>query len=139
MKSKIRNVMTEQVVSLDGESTVADAARAMRDEGIGDVIVRKGLALEGIVTDRDLVVRCVAEGLNPATTRLASLCSADLLTVGPDDDPSDAVRLMQENAVRRLPVVDGDQTVGIVSLGDLALHRDRTSALGNISAAPPNR
>ena len=90
------------------------------------------------MTDRDIVVRLVAEARDPASTPLADLCSHPLVTVTPADSIEQAVQLMRSKAIRRLPVVEGGQAVGIVSLGDLAVERDPGSALGEISAAPPN-
>ena len=91
-----------------------------------------------MVTDRDIVVRTVAERQDPTTTTLADICSHSLLTVTPTDSVEEAVRLMRTHAIRRVPVVDGGQAVGLVSLGDLAVERDPGSALGEISGAPPN-
>jgi len=93
----------------------------------------------GIVTDRDIVVRAVAQGHDPATTKLRDIGSHDLTTLAPTDTVEHAVQIMREKAIRRLPVVENGKPVGIVSLGDLALERDPDSALGNISAAPANR
>ena len=110
----------------------------MRDAQIGDVIVIENNQVCGIVTDRDIVVRTVAEMQDPATITLADICSHSLLTVTPTDSVEEAGRLMRTHAIRRLPVVDGGEAVGIVSLGDLAVERDPGSALGKISDAPPN-
>jgi CBS domain-containing protein len=119
-------------------STVAEAARRMREADIGDVIVLEDDRLYGIVTDRDIVVRTIAEGRDPATAKLGDICSRDMTTLNPTDTVEDAVRLMREKAIRRLPVVEKGKPVGIVSLGDLAVTQDPNSALGNISAASPN-
>jgi CBS domain-containing protein len=110
----------------------------MRGADIGDVIVIEHNQVCGIVTDRDIVIRAVAEAQDPTTTTLASLCSHALFTVTPTDSIEQAVRLMRTHAIRRVPVVEGGQAVGIVSLGDLAVERDPRSALGEISAAPPD-
>jgi CBS domain-containing protein len=83
-------------------------------------------------------VRIVAEGQDPAATTLAAICSHVLLTVTPTDSVEQALRLMRLHAVRRLPVVEAGEAVGIVSLGDLAVERDPQSVLGKISAAPPD-
>jgi CBS domain-containing protein len=139
MAQKIREVMTEKPATMAASATVAEAARTMRDRDIGDVIVLQDDRVCGIVTDRDIVVRGVAQGRDPGQTKLADICSRDLTTVTPNDEVADAVRLMKEKAVRRLPVVESGQPVGIVSIGDLATEQDRRSALGEISAAPPNR
>jgi CBS domain-containing protein len=138
MAQQIRELMTPNPVALPGTASVHEAARAMRDAEIGDVIVIENNQVCGIVTDRDIVVRLVAEAQNPATTPLADLCSHALITVRPTDPIEEAVRLMRTHAIRRVPVVDGGQAVGIVSLGDLAVERDPHSALGEISAAPPS-
>jgi CBS domain-containing protein len=107
---------------------------------VGDVLVCDGERLLGIVTDRDLVVRCLAEEDEPAALPIGEICSRNPFTVTPEDDVDDVVELMKERAVRRVPVVGEEGAlVGIVSLGDLAERRDRESALGRISAAPPNR
>ena len=138
MTQHIRDLLTPTPVSMPGPASVPEAARAMRDADIGDVIVIEHNQVCGIVTDRDIVVRTVAEAQDPDTTTLADICSHALLTVTPTDSVEHAVRLMRTHAIRRLPVVDGGKAVGIVSLGDLAVERDPDSALGDISAAPPN-
>lgn len=139
MTSTVRDVMSTNLRTLDTDATARQAATIMRDSDIGDVIVLGADgALRGIVTDRDLVVRCVAEGADPDGVALGDLCHGDVVTVGPDDGVDTAVVSMREHAVRRLPVCDGDDLVGIVSLGDLAEEFSRNSALGEISAAPPN-
>ena len=137
MAQQIREVMTPNPVALPGTASVHEAARAMRDAQIGDVIIIENNQVCGIVTDRDIVVRTVAETQDPATTTLADICSHNLLTVTPTDSVEEAVRLMRTHAIRRLPVVDGGRAVGIVSLGDLAVERDPGSVLGEISGAPP--
>jgi CBS domain-containing protein len=136
----VQDVMTPEPVSLLSIATVADAAQAMRDNDIGDVVVLDDTTarLCGIVTDRDLVVRAVAEGKDPSSTTLASICSSELHCVTREDSVDDVIRLMREHAVRRVPVVEGDKPVGIVSIGDLAVDRDPRSALADISAAPAN-
>jgi CBS domain-containing protein len=138
MAQQIRELMTPNPVTLPGTASVHEAARAMRAADIGDVIVIENNQVCGIVTDRDIVVRTVAEARDPATTTLADICSHALTTVRTTDSIEQAVQLMRAKAIRRLPVVEGGQAVGIVSLGDLAVERDPSSALGDISAAPPN-
>lgn len=139
MATSVSQLMHTNLVKLEASASVLDAARRMRDSSIGDVLVTDNGKLCGIVTDRDLVVRCLAKAADPAATRLKEVCSAELVTLAPDDDFQDAVQLMNDHAVRRLPVVDGDNVVGIISLGDLSVAQDRESALGGISAAPPNQ
>ena len=138
MPQRIHDVMTPNPVSLPGTASVYEAACAMRDQHIGDVIVVENNQVCGIVTDRDIVIRTVAEARDPASITLAHICSHDLTTVAPTDSIEQAVQLMREKAIRRLPVVEDGQAVGMVSLGDLAMEHDPASALGEISAAPPN-
>jgi CBS domain-containing protein len=138
MAQQIRELMTLNPVSMPGTASVYEAARAMRDHDIGDVIVIEHDQVCGIVTDRDSAVRLVAEAQDPAATTLATICSHSLLTVTPTDSIEEAMRLMRLHAVRRLPVVEAGKAVGIVSLGDLAVERDPNSVLGKISDAPPD-
>src|SRR5574337_854377 len=139
MAANIREVMTPNPITLPATSSAIEAAQAMRDSDIGDIVVLDGQKICGIVTDRDIVIRAFAEGLDLASTPLKEICSRKLTTLSPQDGVDDAVRLMRDKAIRRLPVVENKRPVGIVSIGDLALKRDPGSALGNISAAPPNR
>lgn len=136
--AQIRDVMTKEPHILPASASLVDAARVMRDQDIGPVIVVEGDRVVGLVTDRDIVVRAVAEDRSPSATSLGDVASGDLATVSPDDSVDDAVRVMRERAVRRLPVVEGGKPVGIVSLGDLAVEREPDSALADISAAEPN-
>jgi len=138
MAHSIRDVMTAHPITLTAASSVVEAARAMRDSNIGGVIVVENGWVCGIVTDRDITVRGVAEGRDIFRLKLADICSRVLTTVSPADSVDDAIRLMREKAIRRLPVVEGGKPVGMVSLGDLALTQDPYSTLGNISAAPAN-
>jgi CBS domain-containing protein len=139
MPTEIREIMTRNPTILQASNTVAEAARVMRDKGIGDVIVYRNRQLCGIVTDRDLAVRAVSEGQHPAEVTLENVCSREITALSPKDTTDTAVRLMREKALRRLPVVENGKVVGIVSLGDLALHLDPRSALADISAAAANR
>jgi len=135
----VRDVMTPLPRGLDVSASVIEAAEIMRDADIGGVVVLENEHLYGILTDRDIVVRVLAERSNPATVRVGEVCSRELTTVLPTASVGDAVRLIRERAIRRLPVVEeGGEVVGIVSMGDIAVARDRKSALGDISAAPPN-
>lgn len=139
MTERIRDVMTTNPQTLPESTIVREAAETMRANDIGDVIVNDDNGqLTGILTDRDIVVRVVAEGRDPRATRIGDIASRELTAVSPDDPLDRAVQLMRERAIRRLPVVEQGKPVGIVSIGDLALYRDPGSALADISAAPPN-
>jgi CBS domain-containing protein len=138
MTKTVKDVMTTQPVQMTADTTLADAARVMRDSGIGTVIIAENGRTVGIATDRDIVIRAVADGAQP-TTRLGDVCSSDLTTVTPDTALDQAVGLMRSKSLRRLPVMKGDTAVGIVSLGDFAQEMDGHSALAQISAARANR
>lgn len=137
MAEKIRSVMTGDPTTLPADASVVEAARIMRHHDCGDVIVTDNGSIIGIATDRDIVVRCIAEGQDPAETRVGDVCTKNPVTLKPTDTVTAAVRLMSQKAIRRLPVVEDGRALGIVSLGDLAQARDRKSALGQISAAAP--
>ena len=139
MAQSISEVMTPNPVTIPADMSAVNAAELMRDRDIGDVIVMEQNRVVGIITDRDIVVRVVASGQEPAKAKLADICSKELHTVKPTDPVEEAINLMREKAVRRILVMDDGYPVGIVSIGDLALERDRQSALGDISAAPPNQ
>ena len=134
----VREIMTTEVIHLQVEVTLDDAARIMRDRGIGDVVVADDDRLIGVVTDRDMVVRAIAEGLDPTTTTLGVVLSPDPVAVRPDDSAASAARLMREQAIRRVLVVDERGLVGVLSIGDLATEIDPDSVLGGISGAAPN-
>ena len=139
MAQYLREIMTQRPVTVETGDTVIAAARSMRDGNIGVVVVLESGQVQGVLTDRDIVVRALAEGRDPARTSVGEVCSRELTTLAPTDTIEDAVKIMRDKAIRRLPVVEGGRPVGIVSLGDLAVDRDPASVLGGISAAPPNR
>jgi CBS domain-containing protein len=134
---KIREVMTPAPVSVASAESVPEVAKAMRDHGIGSVLVVTGGKLTGLITDRDIAVRVLAEGQDPQATRAGDICTGDLVTLSPDDDTDQAVRLIRERAVRRIPVVENGAPVGMVSIGDLAVMLGEHSALADVSTAPP--
>jgi CBS domain-containing protein len=136
----IREVMTAAPETVATSSTLAEAARKMREIDAGAMVVvdEKG-KVSGIVTDRDIAVRAVAEGKDPTQTKVQEVATTDLAILSPTDTVVEAVKLMREKAVRRLPVVEDGKAVGIVSIGDLAVERDRPSLLADISAAEPSK
>jgi CBS domain-containing protein len=139
MSQKVSEIMTTDPVTVPARAPISEAARLMRDHGIGDVLVTDEGRLRGVLTDRDIAVRAVADQRLPGGTAAEAVCTADAVTCAPSDDLERATVLMREHAVRRLPVVDQGRVVGVLSLGDLAMERDRRSALADISAARPNR
>lgn len=134
----VQEIMTHDPVTAETSSSLVDVAKAMRDHDTGAVIATDAGKVRGIVTDRDIVVRAIADGRDPGDLRVEDICSAQLVTLNPQDRLETAAETMRRHDVRRLPVVDGDRPVGIVSLGDLAIERDEDSALADISAASPN-
>lgn len=138
MAQKVSELMTSAPVALRSGQPLTEAARAMRENGIGAVLVIDDGKLKGLVTDRDIVVRAVADGRDPGQTPVAEVCSPDLVTTAPNDDADAAVRRMREHGVRRIPVVDGGRPVGMLSIGDMAIERDERSALADISARASN-
>jgi signal-transduction protein with cAMP-binding, CBS, and nucleotidyltransferase domain len=137
MNAKVRDVMTPGPIGVDYYQSIGDAARTMRDWGVGAVLVVHEQSLRGLVTDRDLVVRAVAESKTPDEA-VGPLSSGDLIGVNAEDDAAVAVRLMREHAIRRLPVIEDGQVAGIVSMGDLALQDDAAAVLSQVSKARPN-
>ena len=135
----IQDLMTPDLKALEATASVRAAAELMRERDIGDVVVLENNRLCGIVTDRDIVVRVLADGSDPGMVTVGEICSRELTTVPPMASVDDAVRLIRQKAIRRLPVVeDNGEVLGIISIGDIAVAKDRESALADVSAAPPN-
>jgi CBS domain-containing protein len=138
MGRTVEEIMTRDPRTVNAGDPVIDAARIMRDDDIGDVIVVDDGTVEGIVTDRDIVVRGVAESGDPASTPVCEVCTTGVEALAPSATVDDALRKMREADIRRLPVVEDGRPVGIVSLGDLAVEREPDSTLADISAASPD-
>jgi CBS domain-containing protein len=139
MAQQVQEIMAQQVHSVSTETSLLDVARMMRDERIGDVLVNNpDGTLRGIVTDRDIVVRADANARPLDQTKAGEICSDQLVKLAPTASLDDAVKIMREHAIRRVPVVSNGKAIGVVSLGDLARHKEPNSALAQISSAPPN-
>ena len=139
MRQIVKELMTPSPFTVEESAPVGEAARIMRDQNIGDVLVtRPDGTVCGIVTDRDLTLGVVADDRDPTMMKVQDVCNHKIESVRSDDPVDEAVALMRNHAIRRLPVIDDGQLVGIVSLGDLAVERDPRSALADISEAPPN-
>ena len=139
MATTVADVMAHSPATIPIDAPITEAAQQMRANDIGDVLVMDGGRLAGIVTDRDIVVRIVAENKDLKTPVREACSDGDVVTVTPSTDITEAAQLMRSKAIRRLPVVDGSRPVGILSIGDLAIEREETSALADISAAKPNQ
>ena len=127
MDQRIREIMTSNPSTVEPDKTVVDAARIMMREDAGVVPVTENGRLTGMVTDRDIAIRVVAEGRDPQSTPVREVASKDLVTIDPQQDLDEALRLMAQHQVRRLPVVEEDgRLVGVVAQADVARHGDDT-------------
>ena len=117
---KVRELMTKQPTTVEPDATLGEVATLMKQEDCGSLPVVQGGRLVGIVTDRDIVIRGIAAGVDPKTQRVSKVMSSDPVTVGPDDDIADAEKKMAERQIRRLPVVEGGKLVGIVVTAQIA-------------------
>jgi CBS domain-containing protein len=125
MGKGIREVMSSNPSAIEADKPVTEAAKLMRDEDVGLAPVVEGDRLVGTLTDRDIAVRVVAEGKDPQSTTVREVASTDLVTIDPEQDLDEAVRLMAQHQVRRLPVVEEDgRLVGIVAQADVARQAD---------------
>ncbi|ARQ67806.1 CBS domain-containing protein [Streptomyces marincola] len=115
----VRDVMTPVTATLRPDASLVEAAQLMRAQDTGDVLVVRDGVLHGVLTDRDITLRAVAEGMDPVAVSCQAVCTADPVYVGPDTGVATAARLMNEHAVRRLPVVDRSGVVGWVRAGDI--------------------
>jgi CBS domain-containing protein len=138
MARTVEEIMTTNPRTVSVDDTVVDAARVMRDSDIGDVIVNEAGQVTGILTDRDIAVRAVAEGRDPQSTTVAEVCTTGVKAIEPEASVDDALRMMREHDIRRLPVAKHGRPVGVLSLGDLAVEREPDSTLADISAAAPD-
>jgi CBS domain-containing protein len=137
-----RDIMSGSAECASESDTLVDAARRMKDLDVGSLpICGEDDRLKGVITDRDIVVNCVAEGRDPSSVKVSEMGDGKPVTIGADDSVDEILRTMTEHAVRRLPVIDGDRLVGIVSQADVAknLPEDKVGDLVSaISAGPAN-
>jgi CBS domain-containing protein len=140
MATKVRDVMTQRPRAVTPQTPLHEVAEVMQTDDVGAVPLVEGDRLVGIVTDRDIVVRAVAKGKDPRGMPASEVSSGELVTVNPDDDLSDALKLMAQYQVRRLAVTAEDESlVGVVSQADVAVHAKEKEAgelLGEISRPP---
>jgi len=137
-----RDIMSGSAECASENDTLVDAARTMKDLDVGSLpICGDDDRLKGVITDRDIVVNCVADGGDPSSVKVSGMGDGKPVTIGADDSVDEILRTMTEHAVRRLPVIDGDRLVGIVSQADVAknLPEDKVGDLVSaISAGPAN-
>jgi len=137
-----RDIMSKDAVCAHPTDSLVDVARKMRDLAVGALpICGSDNKLQGMITDRDIVTNCVANGGDPNNIMVEEYAAGEAVTIGADDSVEDTLRTMTEHGVRRLPVVDGQELVGIVSQADIAKHLSADQIgqlLEAISAAPAN-
>jgi len=138
MAQTVADVMTRDPATIERTESAAEAARRMVVADAGDVIVLDNGRVSGILTDRDIAIRLVAQDKDTSTPVAEIVSETDVVTVSPDTPVEHAIRLIRDRAVRRLPVVQQGRAVGVLSLGDLAIERDPYSALADVSAAGGN-
>jgi CBS domain-containing protein len=134
---KIRDIMTHRVAFVNPQTTVVEAAQLMQKHDVGAIPVCEGEKILGIVTDRDIVVRNIAHGKDPHSTPVREVMTTDVKSVTPEMNLSQAAGIMADQQIRRLPVLENERLVGMVSLGDLATKAkfdvEISQALGDIS------
>jgi CBS domain-containing protein len=129
---KIKELMTKSVATLNENDTVEQAAHLMKEHNIGSIPICQGEKVIGIITDRDIALRSVAEGENYKSQSVRTIMSTNPVLGNPEMDVQDAARIMSERQIRRLPIVDNNNLVGVVSLGDIAVENNLS---GNAEAA----
>lgn len=122
---QLKDIMVKDVITITEEETIANAAKNMREANVGCLVVANHGSAQGIITDRDLAVRCVCEEHDTRRCQVANHMSSPAITADPSLDILDAAHMMTENQVNRLPVVEGDQIIGLVSFSDIAYAMDR--------------
>jgi len=127
----VKDAMTSDVKTATPSLSLTDAAKLMKQEDVGSVPVVDGERLIGMLTDRDIVVRGIADGSDPHAVKAGDIASRDVVTVRPDDDLDDALRLMAQHQVRRLPVVEDGHLVGVLAQADVA-HEAKEKAVGQL-------
>ena len=132
--TKARDIMTEGADYVDGSTTVLEVAKKLAANDYGSVPICDGDKLKGMITDRDIVVKVLAEGKDPASTKVIDLVQGEVVTIGADDSVEEAARTMAKHQVRRLPVIDGTKLVGMLAQADLALEGDDERAGDTVEA-----
>ena len=129
----VSEIMTTNFEMIDAASSLIEASEKMRSLNVGFLPVKEGTRLVGLITDRDIVIRGLAEGLDPGSTQVKDIISSEVVYCYDDDSVEDAARLMEDNQIRRLIIVNHDQTpVGIVSIGDIAVKSGQEELAGEV-------
>ncbi len=134
---KVKDIMTKNVAYINPDSTVVEAAQMMQKHNVGSIPVCDKSGVVGIVTDRDIIVRNIAHGKNPKDTPVKDVMTGQVTTASPDMDVNDITKMMAQNQIRRVPVVEDNMIVGMLALGDVAadnrFNMEASSALSEIS------
>lgn len=128
---KVRDVMTSQVETVTPNCTIEEIARLMKSNDVGSIPVCEGKKVLGMITDRDIVIKVLADGKNLLSVSAKDIMNSDVITVTSDQDVHEAARVMADYQIRRLPVIDQGKIVGIVALGDLAIEKIHVNEAGD--------
>lgn len=139
---KVKDIMSNDIACIKSEDCIEKAAQLMKQHNVGSIPVCEQKEIIGIVTDRDIALRCTAEGCDCKNHKVCEIMSKEPIVGSPDMDVNDAVRIMGERQIRRLPIVDNKNLIGIVALGDISvqpnLSDNAEEALKNISKQNPS-
>lgn len=116
---KVKDLMSKKVVTVNKDNTIVDAAKMISESGVGSLVVTDNGNVVGILTERDLITRCVARGCDPSKTRVSEVMTTPVVSIDPDSDVIDAAKLMVSKMIRRLPVTEGGKLVGIITTYDM--------------------
>jgi len=128
---KVRDIMTRDVITVSPDTGIQNVARLMSEHDIGAVLVSENKKVLGLITDRDIIIRAIAEGKNPSTTKAKEVMTTDITVVTPDTDVHEAADIMSDQQIKRLPVVENGKLTGILALGDLAIEKIHIDEAGN--------
>lgn len=127
---KVRDVMTKAVATIGPDATIKEAAQTMQQHNVGSIPVVDTNGLVGIVTDRDIVIRNIAQGQDPMSTPIKNVMTSQVTTVTPEEDVQSISQMMASRQIRRVPVIENQKLIGMVSLGDIA-----TTGMTNMEAS----
>lgn len=116
---KIKDLMTKDVITINKEKTVVEAAKIIEDKRIGSLVITDNGNIVGVLTERDIITRCIAKECNPSKTMISEIMSTPVVAIDPEADAMDAAKLMVSKMIRRLPVLDAGKLVGIITSYDL--------------------
>ena len=121
----VKDVMTNKIVSIDSNETIESASNKYRDFKIGCLMVTDGDDVVGIVTERDFIERTICIGINPKITKIKEIMSSSIKTINSDDSIADALDILKQNKIKKLPVVSDNRLVGIITITDIAYSRSK--------------